>query len=135
MRNFARELDPWITREQPEPPTCACGNDLHCDDPNGLCRECVQTAADRDFAEAAREVAARVALDRTLLDATRIAYVMRRLRARDATRHVELALDHDAEAALAEFCPADEALFVGSLTEADLDRLAADGAPAYAVAS
>lgn len=49
-----------------------------------------------------------------------------------AEMHVDAALLIDDAA---DFCPADEALFVGALTEADLERFAAAESTAYAVAS
>jgi len=111
----SRELpgyDAWVTRDRPEPTACECGNGLHyeIDRECGVCGDCraeLDRESDADAecaAEAARNEAALATLTRTLLDVTsRIA-----ARSRRATKHVELALD----------CDADAALFVGATTEA-----------------
>ncbi len=46
------KLDAWITREQPEAPECACGNELHyaSEQESGVCDDC--TAAEANVEQA-----------------------------------------------------------------------------------
>lgn len=144
MDRFAARLDEYLTREQPEPTACECGNGLHyeIDRELGQCADCRAEAAHEeeraagycnDFgseaagpaddeelaavaAEADEERAARkrtahvVAVLRQTIALTRNLYATRVASAQRAAKHLDAALDHDADAALA--------LFVGSATEA-----------------
>lgn len=73
MDRFAARLDEYLTREQPEPTACECGNGLHyeIDRERGQCDEChAEAALDADalFVGAATE--APPALVRSLIVAT-----------------------------------------------------------------
>ena len=112
MDRFAARLDEYLTREQPEPTACECGNGLHyeIDRERGQCADCRAEAAHEEERAAGYcndfgSEAAGPADDEEL--AAVAAEADEERAARKRTGHVDAAEAIDAEA-----------LFIGAATEA-----------------
>lgn len=128
MDRFARIHAAYLAApEYPRCPVEGCRDELHGDEPAGVCRDC-QAEADAAAAHEERYFRSRDALDRTLLEVTARCAAA----SRASAAHVEAALVHDVQQELADRVALDdetvEALAAITHVDPSHEQLAAVGA-------